>query len=289
MSFEIAASEPDQYGVAGHPVAHSWSPFIHGLFAKQTAQNLTYRLYDIEPEQFRRDALRLFTSGLKGLNVTLPHKQIAAELVNELSERAERAQAVNTIVLREDTSLLGDNTDGIGLVRDLEQNMKFDLPGKRLLVLGAGGASRGVLAPLLARNPQVLTVANRTVAKANALAEEFGDLGPIQGCGFGEIAGPPYDLILNATSASLYGEMPPLPANLVGGQTICYDMAYGRGHTPFTLWGKSLHAARTAKGWGMLVEQAAESFRLWRGVLPDTQPVLAALTARIVPQRRSAH
>jgi shikimate dehydrogenase len=268
---------PDQYGVVGHPVAHSWSPFIHGMFAKATAQNLVYRLFDISPNSFRREALSLFANGVRGLNVTLPHKQAAAELVNELTPRAERAQAVNTIAFFEDTSLLGDNTDGLGLTADLERNLGIDLVGKRVLILGAGGAVRGVLAPLLERELAEVVIANRTPDRARKLATDFADMGKISGCGFADVSGPPYDLIVNATSASLQGVMPVMPAGLVGEETICYDMAYGRGHTPFTLWAKSLHAARTTKGWGMLVEQAAESFLLWRGIRPDTQPVLQAL------------
>jgi shikimate dehydrogenase len=268
---------PDQYGVVGHPVAHSWSPFIHGMFAKATAQNLVYRLFDIAPENFRREALRLFTGGVRGLNVTLPHKQAAAELVNELTPRAERAQAVNTIAFFEDTSLLGDNTDGLGLTADLERNLEIDLTAKRVLILGAGGAVRGVLGPLLERELAEVIIANRTQERARKLAAEFADMGEVSGCGFADLKGPPYDLVINATSASLQGEMPVMPVGLVSEATVCYDMAYGRGHTPFTLWAKSLHAARTTKGWGMLVEQAAESFLLWRGVRPDTQPVLQAL------------
>jgi shikimate dehydrogenase len=268
---------PDQYGVAGHPIAHSWSPFIHGMFAKATAQNLVYRLFDIPPENFRRDALRLFAGGIKGLNVTLPHKQAAAELVNELTPRAERARAVNTIAFFEQTSLLGDNTDGLGLTADLENNLGIALAGKRVLILGAGGAVRGVLGSLMERELSEVVIANRTPDRARKLAEHFSDLGQISGCGFSEVRGPPYDLVINGTSASLQGEMPEMPPGLVGEESVCYDMAYGRGHTPFTLWAKSLHAARTTKGWGMLVEQAAESFLLWRGIRPDTAPALEAL------------
>ena len=277
MSLSSGPDTPDRYGVVGHPVAHSWSPFIHGMFAKATAQNLVYRLFDISPHDFRREALVMLTGGVRGLNVTLPHKQAAAELVNELTPRAERAQAVNTIAFFKDTLLLGDNTDGLGLTADLERNLGITLSDKRVLILGAGGAVRGVLGPLLERELRSLVIANRTPDRARNLAAEFADLGSISGCGFGDIKGPPYDLIINATSASLRGEMPEMPVGLVGEETICYDMAYGRGHTPFTLWAKSLHAARTTKGWGMLVEQAAESFLLWRGVRPDTQPVLKAL------------
>jgi shikimate dehydrogenase len=277
VNLGVGHEAPDQYGVAGHPVAHSWSPFIHGMFAKATAQNLVYRLFDIPPDNFRGEALRLFASGVRGLNVTLPHKQAAAELVNELTPRAFRAQAVNTIAFFDDTSLLGDNTDGLGLTADLERNLGVTLTGKRVLILGAGGVVRGVLGPLLERDLREVVIANRTPERARKLATEFEDLGSIRACGFSEVRGPPYDLIINATSASLHGEMPVMPVGLVSEESICYDMAYGRGHTPFTLWAKSLHAARTSKGWGMLVEQAAESFQLWRGIRPDTKPVLQAL------------
>ena len=268
---------PDQYGVVGHPVSHSWSPFIHGMFAKATAQNLVYRLFDVAPDGFRREALRMFANGVRGLNVTLPHKQAAAELVNELTPRAERAQAVNTIAFFEDTSLLGDNTDGLGLTADLERNLLINLVGKRVLILGAGGAVRGVLGPLLERDLGEVIIANRTPDRARKLAAEFADLGQISGCGFADIEGPSYDLIINATAASLQGVMPELPNGLVSEETVCYDMAYGRGLTPFTRWAAALKAGRISKGWGMLVEQAAESFLLWRGIRPSTQLVLAAL------------
>jgi shikimate dehydrogenase len=277
VKWNPGAESPDQYGVVGHPIAHSWSPFIHGLFAKATSQNLVYRLFDIAPDDFRREALKLFTGGLRGLNVTLPHKQAAAELVNELTPRAERAGAVNTIAFFDDTSLLGDNTDGLGLTVDLEQNLKLNLADKRILVLGAGGAVRGVLGPLLERELRELVIANRTAERAVKLAEEFADMGEIWGCGFADVTGSGYDVIINATSAGLQGQMPALPNEIVGSGTVCYDMAYGRGSTPFTEWAASRGAARTVKGWGMLVEQAAESFLLWRGIRPDTQPVLQAL------------
>ncbi len=274
---EGGAIGADQYGVAGHPVAHSWSPFIHGMFAKSTAQSLVYRLFDILPDDFRRETLRLFTSGVRGLNVTLPHKQAAAELVNELTPRAARAQAVNTIAFFEDTTLLGDNTDGVGLTVDLERNLKIALGDKRVLILGAGGAVRGVLGPLLERELREVVIANRTVSRARKLAAEFADMGNISGCGFTDLRADSFDLIINATSASLQGHMPTLPDGLVSEETVCYDMAYGRGHTPFTLWAEARHAALASKGWGMLVEQAAESFMLWRGIRPQTKPVLDAL------------
>jgi len=277
VSLPHEAGPADQYGLVGHPVAHSWSPFIHGMFAKAAAQNLVYRLFDIPPDDFRRETLRLLTGGVRGLNVTLPHKQAAAELVNELTPRAARAQAVNTIAFFEDAKLLGDNTDGVGLIRDLEHNLSIALADKRVLILGAGGAARGVIGPLCERELRSLTIANRTPYKARKLAQEFADMGDIEGCTFGEIERPPYDLIINATAASLQGVMPELPSGLVSEETICYDMAYGRGLTPFTRWAASRKAGRISKGWGMLVEQAAESFLLWRGIRPSTQLVLAAL------------
>jgi shikimate dehydrogenase len=271
------AAPADQYGVVGHPVAHSRSPFIHGMFAKAAGHNLVYRLYDIEPAKFRGELLRLFTSGLRGLNVTVPHKRSAAELVNELSPRAAHAEAVNTIVLRDNATLLGENTDGTGLIRDLTVNLSLSLQGKKILVLGAGGATRGVLAQLLEERPNVVHIANRTPAKAIELAGRFGTLGRIEATAFADVPRMAFDLIVNATAASLHGEMPAVPAENVGAATICYDMAYGPGDTPFTAWAKSLGAARALKGYGMLVEQAAESFALWRGVRPDTKAVLAAL------------
>jgi shikimate dehydrogenase len=273
--------KPDHYGLVGHPVSHSWSPFIHGMFAQSTAQNLVYRLFDITPGDFRRDILQLFTGGVRGLNVTLPHKQAAADLVNELTPRATRAQAVNTIAFFEDTTLLGDNTDGVGLTFDLERNMNLRLADKRVLILGAGGAVRGVLAPLLERELREVVIANRTPHKALGLAADFADLGTVSGCGFAEVAGPAFDLIINATSASLHGGLPPLPDGLVGEETVCYDMAYGRAQTPFTAWATAQRAARACKGWGMLVEQAAESFLLWRGIRPNTRPVLDALAPHL--------
>lgn len=279
MNLPHEVGTPDQYGVIGHPVKHSWSPFIHGMFAKAAAQNLVYRMFDIIPDDFRRETLKLLTGGVRGLNVTLPHKQAAAELVNELTPRAARAQAVNTIAFFEDsTLLLGDNTDGVGLISDLERNQQIELADKRVLILGAGGAARGVVGPLLERELRSLTVANRTPFKARKIASEFADMGQIAGCTFSEIEGPPYDLIINATSASLQGVMPELPDGLANEETACYDMAYGRGHTPFTRWAQALHARKVCKGWGMLVEQAAESFMLWRGIRPSTRPVLNALT-----------
>jgi len=268
---------PDQYGVVGHPISHSWSPFIHGLFAKQTDQSLVYRLYDITPENFRAQVLEFFTRGGRGLNVTVPHKEAAAELANDLTTRADRAGAVNTLILSEDHNLLGDNTDGHGLVTDLTKNIGLDITNERLLILGAGGATRGVIEPLLSLGPTELVIANRTPERAVNLASLFSDLGAVRGCGFDQVGDEPFDLIINATAAGLSGTVPNVATAVVASHTVCYDMSYSKTATPFVTWAVEQGCARAHKGWGMLVEQAAESFTLWRGVRPDTEPVLTAL------------
>ncbi len=269
----------DQYGVIGHPVAHSLSPFIHGLFARGTGQEMTYRRFDVTPEEFHARVQGFFAAGGRGLNVTLPHKIAAVDVARELTQRAADAAAVNTLAARPE-GLLGDNTDGAGLVRDLCDNLGLAVTRQRLLLIGAGGATRGVLGPLLGLSPAALVIANRTAVRAYALAASFADLGPVRGAGFEELGGPPFDLIINATSASLSGEVPPIPPATVGPQTVCYDLAYGRPATAFLAWAKRCGCARAHQGLGMLVEQAAESFRVWRGVRPQTAPVLAALKER---------
>lgn len=275
-----AKSTNDKYAVMGHPVAHSWSPFIHGLFAKQTDQNISYARLDVRPEEFSQAVDLFFTDGGRGLNVTIPHKQAACLVTRYRTPRAEIAGAVNTLVLQDD-GVLGDNTDGAGLVTDLGRNLGFTLADARILLLGAGGAARGVLGPLLANAPESILIANRGVERAGALAKEFGMLGSVHACGFEDIdAGAPFDLVLNATSASLQDTVPPIPAAIVGAATLAYDMAYGKGDTAFTRWAKTAGAGRAETGWGMLVEQAAESFYLWRGIRPDTKPVLAAVKSR---------
>jgi shikimate dehydrogenase len=270
---------PDQYALFGYPVHHSWSPFIHGMFARQTGQDMVYRLHESPPERFRSDVLEFFSSGGRGINVTLPHKRAAADLVNELTARAQLADAVNTVV-RRDELLVGDNTDGAGLLADLTRNLGLRWKAPRILLLGAGGAARGALEPLLSLKPRLLVIANRTAERAVALAEEFVDLGQLSGCEFGKLEHQRFDLIVNATSASLRGEVPLIPIDVVDGMTVCYDMAYGVGDTAFVAWARRLGAGRAEQGWGMLVEQAAEAFELWRGVRPDTRPVLEALKLR---------
>jgi shikimate dehydrogenase len=275
---------PDAYGLFGYPVHHSWSPFIHGMFARQTGQDMVYRLHETPPERFRNDVLQFFSSGGRGINVTLPHKRAAADLVNELTPRAQLADAVNTVV-RRDELLIGDNTDGAGLLTDLTRNLGLRWTSPRILVLGAGGAARGALEPLLSLQPHLLVIANRTAASAVTLAEEFKELGPVAGCEFASLENQRFDLVVNATSASLRGEVPLIPIGVVDGLTTCYDMAYGVGDTAFVAWARRLGAGRAEQGWGMLVEQAAEAFELWRGVRPDTGPVLEALQLRAASTR----
>jgi shikimate dehydrogenase len=277
---------PASYGLFGFPVHHSWSPFIHGLFAKQTGQDMVYRLYESPPERFRSEVLEFFRNGGDGVNVTLPHKRAAADLVNELTPRAQVADAVNTIV-RRDELLIGDNTDGAGLLADLTRNLKIELTAPRILLLGAGGAARGAIGPLLELKPRLLVVANRTAERAAGIAHEFADFGPIRGCDYATLENQRFDLIVNATSASLRGEVPVIPIGVVDSMTTCYDMAYGSGDTAFVTWAKRLGAGRAEQGWGMLVEQAAEAFELWRGVRPDTAPVLTALRNRTAKGARS--
>ena len=268
---------PNRYALFGHPVSHSWSPFIHGMFARQFDHVLDYKLRDVQPGDFRRVVIDFFVEGGGGANVTLPHKPAAAEVVNELSARAERARAVNTIVRRSATELYGDNTDGVGLVADLMRNLSVSISGTRLLVLGAGGAVRGVLAPLLEQEPRELRIANRTPDRASRLRDEFSDLGELSASSFEEVDDRPWDLIVNATAASLTDEVPALPPHAVGPDTVCYDMAYGRNDTAFMRWATARGSQHAHKGWGMLVEQAAESYLLWRGVRPETKPVLDVL------------
>ena len=270
---------PSSYGLFGYPVHHSWSPFIHGIFARLTGQDMEYHLYESPPERFRSEVLEFFGKCGLGINVTLPHKRTAVDLVNELTVRAQQAGAVNTIA-RQGEILLGDNTDGAGLVADLVRNLGFRSRRPRILLLGAGGAARGALAPLLGLDPATLLIANRNAGRALTLAHEFAELGPVTACAFDELGDQRFDLIVNATSASLRGEVPAVPNGVVDSLTTCYDMAYGLGETAFTEWARRLGAGSVAQGWGMLVEQAAESFELWRGVRPPTAPVLEALRSR---------
>jgi len=263
----------DQYAVMGNPIAHSKSPFIHSLFASQTGQNLNYRALLVELDGFESSVDAFIKNNGKGLNITVPFKLQAWQLVNERSQRAEKAGAVNTIIVKPSGVLLGENTDGIGLVNDLQHNLGFPIKNKKILVLGAGGAVRGVLGPILAENPQSVVVANRTVAKAVELETLFFDDGNIKGLGYDALGESKFDLVINGTAASLGGELPPIPATAVNG-ACCYDMMYAKTDTVFMVWAKENGAKQVWDGLGMLVEQAAESFFLWRGVRPETADVI---------------
>jgi len=269
----------DQYGVFGHPVGHSLSPFIHGMFARDTGQEMSYRPYDVAPDEFAARVREFFERGGRGLSITLPHKIAAVEVAHELTERAAHAAAVNTLALQ-DEGIVGDNTDGVGLVRDLCDNQRIVITNRHLLILGAGGATRGILAPLLGLEPAALVIANRSPERAEALAAAFADLGTTRGVGFSDVGDAPFDLIINATSASLTGEIPPIPPSALSPDTVCYDLAYGRSATGFVRWAQQAGCGRALQGLGMLVEQAAESFRLWRGVRPETAQVLSVLKVR---------
>lgn len=267
----------DRYGVIGHPIAHSRSPVIHMLFARQTGEDISYEAFDIPPEALERELRRLVKEGLRGFNVTVPHKQAVAEMADSLVGQAKRARAVNTVTVTTDGSLVGDNTDGIGLVRDLRANLDIRLEDQLILVLGAGGATRGITPALLEAGPAQLTIANRRPERAEALAEEFASLGPVQACAFDDLPRQPFDLVINATSAGLHGETPPFPGSIIGPETVCYDLSYAMTETPFLAWAREHDCQHAHQGWGMLVEQAAESFLIWRGRRPETAPVLKQL------------
>lgn len=268
-------SQIDRYAVIGDPIKHSRSPVIHTVFAAATGQHMTYEAIRVTPEKLENMIQRFGRNGGRGLNVTVPHKSGIVMLVDKLSDHAATAGAVNTVTITED-GIVGDNTDGIGLVRDLLRNRRWGLADKRLLILGAGGATRGIVQPLLEEQVAGIVIANRSVEKANALAAHFSSMGNVQSARFDALSNyEAFDLVINATSAWLQGEQLQFPDNIVNEYTACYDLAYGTAQTPFLSWAKSLGSERLATGWGMLVEQAAESFRLWRGVMPDTQAVIA--------------
>lgn len=267
----------DRYAVLGFPIGHSMSPFIHLQFAEQTDQQLSYEALEVKPEAFDKAIAGFFQSGGKGVNCTVPLKELAFEIADQLTERAQFSGAVNTLKLMPDGSLLGDNTDGIGLITDLRENLRLSLRGKRILVLGAGGAARGILGPLLEAAPSELWLANRTVEKAQALARLFSSKGRVQVSSYEALAGESFDLIINATSMSLSGSLPPLPESILSDGAVCYDLAYSQETTAFTAWGKEQGAALSVDGLGMLVEQAAQAFYIWRGVMPETKKLLSKI------------
>lgn len=271
----------DSYAVMGNPIGHSKSPQIHRQFAEQTGQDISYEALLVELDGFEAAVDWFQDEGGKGLNITVPFKQQAWGLVKERSERAELAGAVNTIVIREDGSRYADTTDGVGMVRDIVENNGIELKGKCILVLGAGGAVRGVLQSLLEERPQFVIVANRTAEKAVALAKQFNDFGDVFGCGFDALPGQQFDLVINGTAASLEGEVPPLPDDLVYEGGSCYDMMYSAEPTAFQTWARQHGAVKALDGLGMLVEQAAESFFMWRGERPETGVVIEKLRSEM--------
>jgi shikimate dehydrogenase len=266
----------DRYAVFGNPIAHSKSPIIHAEFAKQTGEDISYDRQLVEEGKFAEAALEFFAAGGCGLNITVPFKLDAFAFADQLTERAQQAGAVNTLKKLVDGKILGDNTDGAGLLRDITKNLGWKIEGKRVVVIGAGGAVRGVIAPLLAENPQRIVIANRTLSKAEELATLFA-AGKIIRASSLHIHARPFDIVINGTSASLGGEMPDLSPTILAPNACCYDMMYGKELTPFLQWAKNHRAKEVADGLGMLVEQAAESFFLWRGVMPETKPVMELL------------
>ena len=269
----------DHYAVIGNPIGHSKSPAIHSAFAAQTGQQLEYGKMLVEIGGLATAVAAFRTDNGRGLNITVPFKQDAFELASRLTPRAQLAGAVNTLVLEADDGIVGDNTDGAGLVRDLTVNQNIAIAGKRLLLIGAGGAARGVLGPLLDCQPSELVIVNRTAARAAQLAANFSDIGiAVSGIGFEQLPdSAAFDLLINATSASLQGEAPPLPDSTIAADAASYDLMYADQATPFMRWASERSNGPCVDGLGMLVEQAAESFALWRGVRPDTAPVMRML------------
>jgi len=272
----VQASEGGaRYGVVGHPVEHSRSPTIHRLFARQTGIEISYELIDAPPDSLETAVRGFAAAGGQGLNITVPHKEAALELCDSAGEAARTAGAANTLSLAQDGNIHGDNTDGIGLIRDLKSNRRLDIAGKRVLVLGAGGAARGIIGPLVAEGPAELRLANRGRERAEGLAAQWDSVVP---CTFEELANEAsFDLVFNATSAGLKGDKPPFPTNIVGSNSIAYDLVYSLKDTPFVTWAKTSGALRAVQGWGMLVEQAAESFNIWHGKRPNTRAILTQL------------
>ncbi|MGV6826083.1 MAG: shikimate dehydrogenase [bacterium] len=265
----------DCYAVIGNPIAHSKSPEIHAAFAKSLGHDISYERILGNPDDFAGDVQRFFDAGGMGMNVTVPFKEQAFELAEKLSDRARIAQAVNTLMPTED-GLFGDNTDGAGLVTDLGCNHLFQFHGARILLLGAGGAARGVVLPLLEQSPATLVIANRTASKAETLATELNDQRAI-GTGFDGLAGQQFDLIVNATAAGLKGEVPPIPDDVLANGGWTYDMMYASEPTAFMRWGQQQGAGKALDGIGMLVEQAAEAYFVWRGARPVTDTVINQL------------
>ncbi|MDP5255638.1 MULTISPECIES: shikimate dehydrogenase [unclassified Vibrio] len=268
---------PERYRVYGNPIAHSKSPYIHQQFAEQIGKNIDYQAKLEQVGEFTASAEQFFAQGGLGANVTMPFKGDAFDMADELTERARLAGAVNTLQRLADGRILGDNTDGAGLVKDLlHKGVAFT--GKRALLIGAGGAARGVISPLLDQGLSSLVIVNRTMEKATSLAERFASKGDVQACDLGAI-NTSFDIIINSTSTSLTGEVPAISDAIFARDSVCYDMIYQKQMTSFNQWAQSHGVSQCYDGLGMLVGQAAESFSLWHGVFPDIKPVLAQLRA----------
>jgi shikimate dehydrogenase len=261
----------------GNPIAHTKSPLIHAAFAQQTGQLIHYQAILVDPDGFNTALKEFQKQGGKGLNITVPFKEDAWKTADSLTARAERVCAVNTIWFDENGKCYGDNTDGIGLIRDLTINHNINISGQEVLILGAGGAVRGILDPLFDQNPARIMIVNRTIPRAKELAIAFSERGELITGDYDDLKSQQFDLVINGTSASLQGTVPPLPADILRAGTSCYDMMYASTDTAFVTWAKGHHAARTYDGIGMLVEQAAESFYIWRGVRPETRSVIEML------------
>ena len=269
----------DQYAIIGNPVQQSKSPIIHLAFAQATKQNLEYT--KIEGHAFAADVDAFRARGGRGMNITAPFKLDAFAYATERSERAQLAGAANALKF-DGERVLAENFDGIGLVRDVTHNLRCPLKGKRVLILGAGGATRGALLPFLAEQPAELVIANRSLGKAQELVAIGASQGRVRGCTYAELEGQNFDLVFNATSASLHAELPPVPASVFAGCTLAYELAYGKGLTPFLRLAQNAGVKQVADGVGMLAEQAAEAFEWWRGVRPDTRAVIELLTVPLV-------
>ena len=271
----------DKYAVIGNPIGHTKSPMIHGTFAQATGQDIEYTAIEGPLDGFAGAVHAFRDAGGRGMNITAPFKLQAFALATDKLERAELAGATNSLKFEGDR-ILADNFDGVGLVNDITRNLGFAMQGARVLLLGAGGAARGALLPFLAQQPAELVVANRTVPTAAALADKFSAHGRVQACSYTELAGQRFDLVVNATSASLRAELPPLPAEVLHGAKRAYELVYGKGLAPFLRLAQNAGVPKLADGVGMLVEQAAEAFVWWRGVRPDTRAVIDRMTIPLV-------
>ena len=282
MSELFDFDQPDQYAVMGNPINHSKSPQIHTAFAQETGQFIKYTAIHVDVGGFAQAVSHFQGHGGRGLNVTVPFKLDAWKMSDTLSERAKRAGAVNTLILQEDGNIHGDNTDGMGLVNDIVEHLGWAIEQQRILILGAGGASRGVIGPILEKKPASLYIVNRTASRATELVSLFSDMKSTEtetlaAGGYDSLIGQQFDLVINATAASLQGEVPPLPDDLLSESGCCYDMMYAAQPTAFMAWASQHGVSKISDGLGMLVGQAAESFTLWRKVRPSVAPVIQAI------------